>query len=236
MKLKIVVAAFFVFATSASADYQGNLSSYNPDISKLPRWSVSLGLNQSEDSDYYGGRINFKPANTVLLYADFGSLDISRQIPNPFSFPPGGTSAIEVDGTPVSFGGMIGLPQWQQANWSTAIRLGYQNGSSDGTVDGQAATFDASVLAAELLIGGDMVSPVGFSWYAGIGVSRSETIAKFDVSIAGVFQIPIENGAEETETTFSAGVVVPVKSVDVYLGAENIGTTHVGAGLRVRLD
>lgn len=236
MKSKIAIAAFVLFANNAAADYQGNLSSYNTDISEVSRWSVSLGLNHGEDSEYYGGRVHFKPTKTVLLYADFGSLDISSQVPSAIAFPPGSTSAVNVDGSPISFGAVIGLPRIQQAGWSTAIRVGYQNGSSDGTIDGQDATFDSSVVAAELLIGGGLVSPVNLNWYAGVGLSRNETTASFNVSIAGFFQIPIENESNETETTVSAGIVLPFKAVDVYLGAENIGSTYVGAGLRFNIN
>jgi len=147
----LLLAAFAVLPTSASAEIGGLQNGRSADLNNLPDSSIEVGISFGEvddaDYQYIGARYNYRLSPQLMAYADLGSMEVE-------------------DLDEIGFGiGAFYMLQDVLATADTAVKFSYHTIGGDIDVDS---------IALEAIVSGrnGLGSNPDLQWYGNLGINR----------------------------------------------------------------
>jgi len=214
---------------AAMAELGGGTAGRTMDIEANQGNSAEAFYRSYTDVTETGVRVSHRYSNDVLVYGDFVKTETDL----------GAGASIEGDG--YGAGVFYFLPE-RLEGYDVAARASYhtQDGSSSRTtlfVNGDTygnatASEERTGLTAELLVSPvEPIQPNGLTWYAGIGVSKSDTERSLKTGNSPIISDGLTGETSDTQVIGSLGLVLPTSFGQAFAGVdyEDGSTFAVGA-------
>lgn len=205
-----------IISSSAQAEFMGLIPGASANIPNHSNASIELGTSwYTNDLQWSTVRFNFKPSESVVLYADYAALNVNR-------LPTSANSASNFPGYGVGGGILFSVPDVFRS-FDVAFNGSYHASVARSKTDGSATFARITDLQQWQLNAHLVISPIdpiyenGLYWYSSFGyVSTGAQVSQEqghnNVTLPVRYQQ--KNGA-----AIGAGIVLPLRRWSIYGGA-----------------
>jgi len=197
-KLAVAVGVALLAINTAHAEFFGLLNGRSANPAGLPALTAEGGINFGDDYQVFGARVNYRVGEEIVVFGDFGLVDVGI-----------------LDGTSFGFGAFYHLANQRfLQNFDVAVKGSYHLGTLDVDFFGSNAEADVSNISFEALVSSQQpISENGMNWYVngGLNLVDFDFTDSSEILLGGGVYLPFGPGEAYAgidivdELTFGAG-------------------------------